>query len=89
MSLSATTEFINICMKADKALREVDDVYSMYQEILDKGELRKDVKAMEFLSIYKYDIYNEVSNSLYGGKRKDIQNVETQNAEIKRVQKDK
>ena len=70
MSLSATTEFINICMKADKALRDVDDAYSMYQEILDKRELRKDAKAMEFLSIYKYDIYNEVSNSLYGGKKK-------------------
>ena len=70
MSLSATTEFINICMKADKALREVDDAYSMYQEIVDKRELRKDAKAMEFLSIYKYDIYNEVSNSLYGGKKK-------------------
>ena len=70
MSLSATTEFINICMKADKALREVDDAYSMYQDIVDKRELRKDAKAMEFLSIYKYDIYNEVSNSLYGGKKK-------------------
>jgi len=57
-------------MKADKALREVDDAYSMYQDIVDKRELRKDAKAMEFLSIYKYDIYNEVSNSLYGGKKK-------------------
>ena len=74
MSLSATTEFINTCMKADKALREVDDAYSMYQEIVDKRELRKDAKAMEFLSIYKYDIYNEVSNSLYGGKKKRYTN---------------
>ena len=48
MSLSATTEFINICMKADKALREVDDVYSMYQEILDKGNYVKTSKQWNF-----------------------------------------
>ena len=71
MSLSATSEFINVCKKADKALRDVDDLYHQYQDILDKRELRKNNKVMEFLSLYQYDIYKEVNESLYGaGKTK-------------------
>jgi len=71
MSISATNEFIDVCMKADKALREVEELYNQYQDFLDKRELRKDSKAMEFLSLYQYDIYKEVSDSLYGaGKKK-------------------
>lgn len=71
MSLSATSEFINVCKEADKALREVEDLYHQYQDILDKRELRKNSKVMEFLSLYQYDIYKEVKESLYGsGKTK-------------------
>ena len=71
MSVSATSEFINVCKKADKALRDVDDLYHQYQDILDKRELRKNNKVMEFLSLYQYDIYKEVNESLYGaGKTK-------------------
>jgi len=71
MSVSATSEFINVCKKADKALREVEDLYHQYQDILEKRELRKNSKVMDFLSLYQYDIYKEVSDSLYGaGKMK-------------------
>jgi len=71
MSVSATSEFINVCKKADKALRDVDDLYHQYQDFLDKRELRKNSKVMEFLSLYQYDIYKEVNESLYGaGKKK-------------------
>ena len=71
MSLSATSKFINVCKKADKALRDVEYLYHMHQDILDKPELRKDSKVMEFLSLYQYDIYKEVNESLYGaGKTK-------------------
>jgi hypothetical protein len=71
MSVSATSEFINVCKKADKALREVEDLYHQYQDILEKRELRKNSKVMEFLSVYQSDIYEEVSVSLYGaGKSK-------------------
>lgn len=66
MSLSATSEFINVCKKADNALREVKDLYHQYQDILEKRELRRNSKVMEFLSLYQYDIYKEVSGSLYG-----------------------
>tara|TARA_B110000285_G_scaffold147511_1_gene164662 strand:- start:45 stop:311 length:267 start_codon:yes stop_codon:yes gene_type:complete len=70
MSVSATSEFINVCKKADKALREVEDLYHRYQDFLDKRELRKNSKVMEFLSLYQYDIYKEVFDPLYGGKPK-------------------
>ena len=40
MSLSATSEFINVCKKADKALHDVEDLYYQYQDILEKRELR-------------------------------------------------
>ena len=70
MPLSATNEFINVCKKADKALHEVDDLYNIYQDFLDKRELRKNSKVMEFLSLYQYDIYKEVFDPLYGGKPK-------------------
>ena len=71
MSLSATSEFINVCKKADKALRDVEDLYHLYQDILDKPNLRKNSKVMEFLSLYQYDIYKEVNEPLYwAGKTK-------------------
>ena len=66
MSLSATSEFINVCKKADKALHDVEDLYYQYQDILEKRELRKNSKVMDFLSLYQYDIYKEVSDPLYG-----------------------
>ena len=66
MSVSATSEFINVCKKADKALREVEDLYYEYQYFLEKRELRKNNKVMEFLSLYQYDIYKEVNEPLYG-----------------------
>lgn len=69
--MSATSEFINVCKKADKALRDVEKLYYHYQDFLDKPELRKNSKVMEFLSLYQYDIYKEVSDPLYGaGKKK-------------------
>ena len=71
MYVSATSEFINVCKKADKALREVEELYHQYQDILEKRELRKNSKVMEFLSVHQYAIYEEVSESLYGaGKSK-------------------
>lgn len=71
MSVSATSEFINVCKKADKALREVEELYHQYHDFLEKRELRKNSKVMEFLSVHQYAIYEEVSESLYGaGKSK-------------------
>lgn len=71
MSLSATSEFINVCKKADKALHDVEDLYDLYQDILDKPMLRQNSEVMEFLSLYQYGIYQEVSVSAYGaGKKK-------------------
>ena len=45
-------------------------IYDMYEYILDKEELRRDDKVMDFLSQYKYDIHRDVSESLYGGKKR-------------------
>ena len=70
MSLSATNEFMDVCKKAIKQMQEVDTIYDMYEYILDKEELRRDDKVMDFLSQYKYDIHREVSESLYGGKKR-------------------
>ena len=71
MSVSATSEFINVCNKADKALREVEELYHQDQDFLEKRELRKNSKVMKFLLVHQYAIYNEVSESLYGaGKSK-------------------
>ena len=53
MSVSATSEFINVCEKADKALRDVEELYYQYQDFLDKRMLRKNSKVMEFLSLYQ------------------------------------
>jgi len=70
MSLSANEEFISVCMEANNLMKEVDKVYNMYEFALDKSELRKNSDVMEFLSLYNYELYKELNESLYGGKKK-------------------
>lgn len=71
MSQSINKDFIDLCKYANDAIEEVYNFYNFAEFGLDKAELRKDEKTMNFLNEHVYDIYKELSEPLYGNGKKN------------------
>jgi len=71
MPQSINKDFIDLCKYANDAIEEVYKFYNFAEFGLDKAELRKDEKTMNFLNEHVYDIYKELSEPLYGNGKKN------------------